>query len=97
MGELLDRAFTEQRLLDAWREDVATLLSGYGPRVQLSVSGCDLPSRREAAALQAKLRELTDPVGGQVRLYPLDDRAARQVSVIGARMTGERQDFWIVT
>jgi hypothetical protein len=42
------------------------------------------------------LRELTGPVGGQVRLYPLDDRAARQVSVIGARMTGDRQDFWIV-
>ena len=99
MGELLDRAFTEQRLLDAWRErsdgndrsfrpgrlagamryvvtydiaddrrreDVATLLSGYGPRVQLSVSGCDLPHRREAAALQAKLRELIDPAGDQV-------------------------------
>ena len=77
MGELLDRAFTEQRLLDAWRErsdgndrsfrpgrlagamryvvtydiaddrrreDVATLLSGYGPRVQLSVFECDLPT-----------------------------------------------------
>ncbi len=28
---------------------------------------------------------------------PLDDHAARQVAVIGARMIGNRQDFWIVT
>ena len=61
---------------DRRREDVATLLSGYGPRVQLSVFECDLRTRREAAALQAKLRELIDPVEDQVRLYPLDERAA---------------------
>lgn len=82
---------------DGRREDVAILLSGYGPRVQLSVFECDLPTRREAAALQAKLRGLIDPVEDQVRVYPLDDRAARQVTVIGARTIEERQDFWIVT
>jgi CRISPR-associated protein Cas2 len=82
---------------DRRREDVATLLSGYGPRVQLSVFECDLPSGREAGALQAKLRELIDPVEDQVRLYPLNGRAARQVSVVGARTIEERQDFWIVT
>ena len=81
---------------DRRREDVATLLSGYGPRVQLSVFECDLRTRREAAALRSKLRELIDPVEDQVRLYPLGDRAARQVAVIGARVIGERQDFWIV-
>ena len=70
---------------DRRREDVATLLSGYGPRVQLSVFECDLRTRREAAALRSKLRELIDPVEDQVRLYPLGDRAARQVAVIGAR------------
>jgi CRISPR-associated endonuclease Cas2 len=74
-----------------------TLLSGYGPRVQLSVFECDLRSRREAAALRSKLRELIDPVEDQVRLYPLDDRSARRVAVIGARVIEERQDFWIVT
>jgi CRISPR-associated protein Cas2 len=82
---------------DGRREDVATLLSGYGPRVQLSVFECDLRTRREAAALRSKLRELIDPVEDQVRLYPLGDDAARQVAVIGARMIEERQDFWIVT
>lgn len=82
---------------DHRREDVATLLSGFGPRVQLSVFECDVASRPDAAALQAKLRELIDPVEDQVRMYPLDDRAARTVTVIGARMIEERQDFWIVT
>jgi len=82
---------------DHRREDVATLLSGYGPRVQLSVFECDLRGRRDAASLRAKLRELIDPVEDQVRLYPLDERSVRQVAVIGARMIEERQDFWIVT
>jgi len=82
---------------DGRREDVATLLSGYGPRVQLSVFECDLRTRREAGALQAKLREIIDPVEDQVRVYPLDDRAARHVTVIGARTIEERQDFWIIT
>jgi CRISPR-associated protein Cas2 len=82
---------------DRRREDVATLLSGYGPRVQLSVFECDLRTRREAAALRSRLRELIDPIEDQVRLYPLDERTARQVAVIGARVIEERQDFWIVT
>ncbi len=82
---------------DRRREDVATLLSGYGPRVQLSVFECDLRTRREAAQLQSRLRDLIDPIEDQVRLYPLDDRAARQAAVLGARMIEERQDFWIVT
>lgn len=81
---------------DQRREDVATLLSGYGPRVQLSVFECDVAGRREAGVLRSKIRELVDPVEDQVRLYPLDDRAAGQVAVIGARVIEERQDFWIV-
>jgi len=82
---------------DGRREDVATLLSGYGPRVQLSVFECDVRGRREAADLRAKLRALVDPVEDQVRLYPLDERAARSVTVVGARTIEERQDFWIVS
>ena len=82
---------------DRRREDVATLLSGYGPRVQLSVFECDMRTRREVSALRSKLRELINPVEDQVRLYPLNDSAARQVAVIGARVIEERQDFWIVT
>lgn len=82
---------------DGRREDIATLLSGYGPRVQLSVFECDIASRREAAGLQAKLRRLVDPVEDQLRLYPLDEKSARSVRVIGARTIEERQDFWIIT
>lgn len=82
---------------DGRRDDVATLLSGYGPRVQLSVFECDVRSRQEFADLQAKLRTLIDPVEDQVRLYPLDERSARSAFVVGARTIEERQDFWIVT
>jgi CRISPR-associated protein Cas2 len=82
---------------DHRREDVATLLSGYGPRVQLSVFECEFRTRREAGSVQAKLRDLIDPVEDQIRLYPLDDRAARRMAVIGARTIEERQDFWIIT
>jgi CRISPR-associated protein Cas2 len=82
---------------DRRRDDVATLLSGFGPRVQLSVFECDLPSMRESALLQDKLRALIDPVEDQIRLYPLDERATRKVVVIGARVIEERQDFWIIT
>ena len=82
---------------DGRREDVAALLSGYGPRVQLSVFECGMRNRRDAADLQAKLRALIDPVEDQVRMYPLDDRSARLVTIIGARTIEERQDFWIIT
>jgi len=82
---------------DRRRDDVATLLSGYGPRVQLSVFECDLPSAREAALLRGKLRKLIEPAEDQIRLYPLDDKAARGLVVLGARTLEERQDFWIVT
>jgi CRISPR-associated protein Cas2 len=76
---------------------VATLLSGYGPRVQLSVFECTVQSRREIAGLRARLRDLIDPVEDQVRIYQLDDHAVSGVVVLGARMIEERQDFWIVT
>jgi CRISPR-associated protein Cas2 len=82
---------------DNRREDVATLLSGYGPRVQLSVFECETRSRLETAELRRKLRTFIDPVEDQVRLYPLGDRAIRSTIVLGARTIEERQDFWIVT
>ncbi|MGH3342756.1 MAG: CRISPR-associated endonuclease Cas2 [Carbonactinosporaceae bacterium] len=81
---------------DRRRDDVATVLSGYGPRVQLSVFECDLRSRREAALLRTRLRALIDPAEDQVRMYPLDDRAIRATVVLGARVIEERQDYWIV-
>jgi CRISPR-associated protein Cas2 len=74
---------------DRRREDVAALLSGYGPRVQLSVFECDLRTRRDAAGLRARLRDLIHPLEDQVRVYPLDDRSARGVVVLGARVIEE--------
>ena len=82
---------------DHRREDIATLLSGYGPRVQLSVFECDLRSRQEAKGLRGKLRDMIDPVEDQIRLYPLDELAIRGTIVLGARVIEERQDFWIIT
>jgi CRISPR-associated protein Cas2 len=82
---------------DSRREDVATLLSGYGPRVQLSVFECELRSREELTGLLGKLRSIVDPVEDQVRVYPLDAAAVRSVIVVGARTIEERQDFWIVS
>jgi CRISPR-associated protein Cas2 len=38
---------------DRRREDVATLLSGYGPRVQLSVFECEFRTRRDTPACRA--------------------------------------------
>ncbi len=82
---------------DRRREDIATLLSGYGPRVQLSVFECEIRTRREASALRSALRNLIDPLEDQIRIYPLDERTARGIIVIGARVIEERQDFWIVS
>lgn len=82
---------------DNRRDDIATVLSGYGPRVQLSVFECETRSRTEAIELRAKLRALIDPVEDQIRLYPLDESAIRGTIVLGARTIEERQDFWIVT
>lgn len=67
-------------------EDVAMLLSGYGPRVQLSVF--EVRSGNPAGGGDAAVEAVrTDrPVEEQVRLYPLNKSAARQVAVIGARM-----------
>jgi CRISPR-associated protein Cas2 len=81
---------------DRRREDIATLLSGYGPRVQLSVFECEVRTCHEAVGLRTALRNLVDPVEDQIRIYPLDERAVRGLVVIGARVIEERQDFWIV-
>jgi CRISPR-associated protein Cas2 len=81
---------------DRRREDVATVLSGYRPRVQLSVFECELASKRAAGELRARLRRLIDPVEDQIRIYPLDEQTIRQMVVLGARVIEERQDYWIV-
>jgi len=63
---------------DARREDVASLLSGYGPRVQLSVFECQVDSQTALQALRADLRALIDPLEDQIRLYPTTSQTFSQ-------------------
>src|SRR6266516_212746 len=81
---------------DRRREDIATVLSGYGPRVQLSVFECDVGTKRDMASLRARLRSLIDPLEDQIRIYSLDERTIRETVILGARIIEERQDYWIV-
>jgi len=81
---------------DDRREGVALYLSGYGPRVQLSVFEVELADRDKAQAFRDRLRTLIDDDDDQVRLYPLQaDSWARRL-VYGNRTLEERVDYWIV-
>ncbi|WP_433678303.1 CRISPR-associated endonuclease Cas2 [Nocardia sp. CA-119907] len=81
---------------DQRREDVAMLLSGYGPRVQLSVFECECRTVDELRDLRAKLRERIDPLEDQVRLYPTNTKTFAERYIIGARTVEERADYWVV-
>lgn len=81
---------------DGRREDVATLLSGYGPRVQLSVFECEVRSTGDLRALRAALRERIDPLEDQVRVYPTTTQTFSERVIVGARTVEERADYWIV-
>ncbi len=81
---------------DSRREDVASLLSGYGPRVQLSVFECQVRSQTELQTLRADLRGLIDPLEDQVRIYPTTTQTFSERYIIGARTVEERSDYWIV-
>jgi CRISPR-associated protein Cas2 len=78
------------------REDVAMLLSDYGPRVQLSVFECDVRSADELRRLRAAIRERIDTLEDQVRLYPTNTQTFAERYIIGARTVEERADYWIV-
>jgi CRISPR-associated protein Cas2 len=81
---------------DRRREDVACLLSGYGPRVQLSVFECEVGSAGEMRRLRGLLRKRIDPLEDQVRLYPTTEQTFNERYIIGARVVEERADYWIV-
>jgi CRISPR-associated protein Cas2 len=81
---------------DDRREDVAALLSGYGPRVQLSVFECEVADADETRALRAALRERIDPLVDQVRIYPTTHATLEQRHILGARTVEERSDYWII-
>lgn len=81
---------------DGRRERVATLLSAYGPRVQLSVFECALPTKAAGVELRRALRQVIDGEEDQVRIYRLASADPAGTVILGARMLEERQDFWIV-
>jgi CRISPR-associated protein Cas2 len=81
---------------DRRREDLAMLLSGYGPRVQLSVFECEVLSADELRRLRAAIRERIDTIEDQVRLYPTTTQTFAERYIIGARTVEERADYWIV-
>lgn len=81
---------------DGRREDVAALLSGYGPRVQLSVFECEVRSQDELRALRAEIRRRIDTLEDQVRLYPTTTQTFTDRYILGARVVEERSDYWIV-
>jgi CRISPR-associated protein Cas2 len=71
-------------------------LSGYGPRVQLSVFEAELPNAQAATMFRDRLRAMIDPDDDQIRLYRLTPQALAERLVYGARHIEERTDFWIV-
>lgn len=81
---------------DRRRERLSLLLSGYGPRVQLSVFEATLTRASEESELRKGIRDIIDPEEDQVRIYRLDVDVADQVLIIGAREVEERRDWFVV-
>ncbi|MEW6364124.1 MAG: CRISPR-associated endonuclease Cas2 [Acidobacteriota bacterium] len=54
---------------DAVRSRVATVLEGYGQRVQLSVFECDLDEKSVRALVDALTSTLGEQDAGNIRLY----------------------------
>lgn len=79
--------------LDARREKVSELLSGYGPRVQLSVFEVELASAVERERLLLRLADLIEPDEDQVRLYT----TASDAVIVGSRKLEERASYWVLT
>lgn len=79
---------------DGRRERVSRLLCGYGPRVQLSVFECLLPSTTPVDRLAGQLTALIDTHDDQVRPYRVPSLESRVI--LGRRRLEERQDFWII-
>jgi len=72
-------------ITDDRREDIAMLLSGYGPRVQLSVFECEVRSADELRRLRAAIRERIDTLEDQVRLNPRAASSSLYVAGYGGK------------
>jgi len=83
-------------IIDEQRRDVATLLSGFGPRVQLSVFEREMASPVALQDLRAELRIRIAVLEDQLRVYPTTSQTFSERYIIGARTVEERSDYWIV-
>jgi CRISPR-associated protein Cas2 len=81
---------------DSRRERLAMLLSGYGPRVQLSVFEVQLANKTRLRELKKRIREIIDRQEDQVRIYPIAAESVNGITILGARVVEERADFWVV-
>ena len=76
----------------------ASLLSGYGPRVQLLVFECEVRSQAELQALRADLRTLIDLLENQVRSYPTTSQNfSDREQTRGSRSSGAPSSRWAAT
>ena len=78
------------------RERVSRLLSGLGPRVQLSVFESLLPATTGVDSVVRELTGMVDDLEDQIRIYRVAGRLDQIRTVIGRRRLEERLDFWIV-
>lgn len=68
---------------DKRRRKVATIMEGYGYRVQFSVFECDLTAQ-QLKAVQKKLRPCVKKgEGDSIRFYPLPADALEKIQVMG--------------
>ncbi|MCB8944035.1 MAG: CRISPR-associated endonuclease Cas2 [Ardenticatenaceae bacterium] len=68
---------------DKRRRKVATIMEGYGYRVQFSVFECDLTAQQLKAALKALRPYVKKADGDSIRFYPLPADAVEKIQVIG--------------
>lgn len=80
---------------DGRRDDVSSLLTALGPRVQQSVFECSVTDRAALRTLLGQLASLVDPHQDQVRVYNLGSRPASP-TLVGTRTLEEWRDFWII-
>jgi CRISPR-associated protein Cas2 len=79
---------------DGKRTKLASLLLGYGERVQKSVFEADL----EATEVQEILKLAANYISGtdSLRMYPQCRTCAGRISSLGASSISLQDDFWIV-
>ena len=77
------------------RKTLSTLLTEYGPRVQLSVFEIELPTTADRALLLSRIRAIIDRREDQVRIYEMPLHATSR-TIIGERVLEERRGYYIL-